>query len=337
MRLDRHFDAMGTHAHVLVFADTEIVAARLVRDAQERIEQLEARWSRFRPTSELNALNACAGMPAVVSADTVRLVESMQVGVGVTEGAYDPTILADITALGYDRDFEQARADQQRRVRTRRPEQPGSDEGATRVRSELAAERRRGKFDAITVSPKSGLVWLPEGVGIDPGGIGKGLAADIVAEELLASGARGALVNLGGDLRVVGAPDDSPVWAVDVDDPSTGAPATTVALVDGGLATSSTEKRAWWHDGRAVHHVIDPATGTSTDRSIIGASVIAREAWRAEVLTKACIVRGGHGLALVDRFGAAARVTRRDGRQVTNAMWARHELKLRAEEEVGTR
>jgi thiamine biosynthesis lipoprotein len=135
----------------------------------------------------------------------------------------------------------------------------------------------------------------------------------------------------------MGTPDDEAAWYVDVDDPFNSEPTATVTLVDGGLATSSTEKRAWHHDGHAVHHLIDPATGTSTDRSIVGASVIAREAWRAEVLTKVCIVRGGHGLALVDRFGAAARVTRRDGRQVTNAMWARHEQKRDAEEKVGAR
>ena len=105
MRAEARFAAMGTHAHVLVLADDALAAAQLVEQATARIEQLEARWSRFRPTSELNRLNACAGTPAIVSADTVRLVECMRVGFSVTDGAYDPTILEAITALGYDRDF----------------------------------------------------------------------------------------------------------------------------------------------------------------------------------------------------------------------------------------
>jgi thiamine biosynthesis lipoprotein len=308
MRAELGFAAMGTHAHVLVFAGDETVAARLVAQATARIEQLEARWSRFRDASEVNRLNAAAGTPAIVSADTVRLVETMRVGYSVTHGAFDPTILHDLEALGYDRDFRDVR-------------------GVVSLSNTAVTRRPRGlgRFGEVTVSPKSGLVWLPAGVGIDPGGIGKGLAADIVAEELLAAGAHGALVNLGGDLRVIGAPDDCDCWHVDVDDPYTGEPVTRVALVDGGLATSSTERRTWERGGARVHHLIDPATGTSTDRGIVGATVIAREAWRAEVLTKACVVRGARGIELVDGFGAAARVTRADGRPISNVAWRRHE------------
>lgn len=322
MRADSRFPAMGTHAHVLVFADNETTTRRLLAHAAARTEQLENRWSRFRDASELNRLNAAPGSPAIVSADTVRLVETMRVGFSVTHGAYDPTILSDLEALGYDRDF--------RDVVTAVPDLTG-------VVSDpyTAPERRPGevaRFGEVTVSPKSGLVWLPDGVRIDPGGIGKGLAADIVAEELLAAGAQGALVNLGGDLRVVGAPDDADCWHVDVDDPFTGETVTRVALVDGGLATSSTERRSWKRGGTRVHHLIDPATGASTDRGVVGATVIAREAWRAEVLTKACIVRGARGIDLVDQFGAAARVTRADGRPITNNAWRRHE---RAQEQVG--
>ncbi len=319
MRAEERFGAMGSHAHVLVIADDAGTAARLVRGAQRRIEQLEARWSRFRPHSELNRLNASAGVPAIVSDDTMRLVECMCTGYAVTEGAYDPTVLEAIEALGYDRDFLCVVSHSNSAVERR-----------------IGSGDRRGRgFGEVTVSKRSRLVWLPEGVGIDPGGIGKGLAADIVAEELVAAGARGALVNLGGDLRVVGHPDDSDCWIVDVEDPMTGAPVTSVALVDGGLATSSTERRAWRHDGKPVHHVIDPDTRESTDRGVVGASVIAREAWRAEVLTKACIVRGARGMELVDRFGAAARVTRRDGRAVTNTTWRRHERALTLADAVG--
>ena len=127
-------------------------------------------------------------------------------------------------------------------------------------------------------------------------------------------------------------PDDADCWYVDVEDPFTGEPVTRVALVDGGLATSSTERRSWDRDGARVHHLIDPATGASTaSRStcgVVGATVIAREAWRAEVLTKACIVRGARGIEIVDRFGAATRVTRADGRPIANGAWRRHEMAL---------
>ena len=64
---------------------------------------------------------------------------------------------------------------------------------------------------------------LPAGSGFDPGGIGKGLAADIVSAELLAAGARGACVNLGGDLRVTGEAPGGGTWTVAVEHPGSAA------------------------------------------------------------------------------------------------------------------
>jgi thiamine biosynthesis lipoprotein len=313
MRADTGFEAMGTHVHVLVVATDERAAARLLQFATERIEQLEARWSRFRPTSEISRLNASAGTPCVVSADTVRLVESMRLGYAVTNGAYDPTVLHDLCTLGYDRDFQCVVAPAYTAAKRR------TGDGA----------RRAGGFDGVVVSRASGLVWLPAGTGIDPGGIGKGLAADMVVEELVGAGASGALVNIGGDLRVMGLPDDGDRWIVDVDDPHSGEPATKVALVDGALATSSTRRRAWQHDGEVVHHLIDPATGMPADADVAGVSVIAAEAWRAEVLTKAVVVTGAaRGGQLVERLGAAMRAVAPDGRVHANAAWTPYELVL---------
>src|SRR5207302_3615788 len=88
-------------------------------------------------------------------------------------------------------------------------------------------------------------VRLPQGAAIDPGGIGKGLAADIVAEEMLEAGAGGVCVNVGGDLRVAGCPPTPAGWTVGVDDPFGGPPLTTLALQDGAIATSSRLGRTW--------------------------------------------------------------------------------------------
>src|SRR4051794_30922655 len=144
MPAEERFDAMGTRAHVLVVAETAGRAARMARDAVRRIEDLEARWSRFRPTSELSRLNACAGTPAIVSPDTMRLVQSMRAGHGVTEGAYDPTVLPDVIAQGYDRDFTGVVA-------------PGT---AGRYDARRVSARR-ASFAEVTVSATSSMVWLP--------------------------------------------------------------------------------------------------------------------------------------------------------------------------------
>ena len=164
---------------------------------------------------------------------------------------------------------------------------------------------------------------LPFGVGFDPGGIGKGLAADLVAGELLAHGAAGACVNIGGDLRVTGEPPHGGAWRVAIDSPLTETPLALVELAEGGVATSSRLKRRWQgHDGTTRHHLIDPLTGTSAHTIVLTASVVASDAWRAEVLAKAAFLADGSRLSLLEHLDVAALVLTTDGVRTTSA-WPR--------------
>jgi FAD:protein FMN transferase len=163
---------------------------------------------------------------------------------------------------------------------------------------------------------------LPAGTGFDPGGIGKGLAADIVLAELLELGVDGACVNLGGDLRVAGTGPRSPAWTVAIDHPHEPRPLALVGLRAGAVATSTTLLRRWDVDGRSANHVIDPATGLSTETDVALVAVIAGEAWMAEVLATACLLRGtGRVFDLLDTSCAAIAVGL-DGAQHTTAGFA---------------
>ncbi len=124
---------------------------------------------------------------------------------------------------------------------------------------------------------------LPPGVHLDPGGIGKGLAADLVVGELLDRGAAGACVGIGGDVRVAGAPDDRPGWSISIADPiDARRELTRIDLDDGAVATSSTQRRTWWRGGMRLHHVVDPRTGLPADAAHRRHRRRA-EAWWAEV------------------------------------------------------
>ena len=103
MAADRRFRAMGSDAHLVVVGGTDDLADR----AQARIDQLEDRWSRFRPDSEISRLNRRAGTPVVVSPDTVGLVERATEAWRFSGGAFDPTVLGPMIRAGYDRSFDQ--------------------------------------------------------------------------------------------------------------------------------------------------------------------------------------------------------------------------------------
>jgi thiamine biosynthesis lipoprotein len=275
--------AMGTEAHVVVVADTTERADQLTKEAQRRIADLEARWSRFLPTSELSRLNGNPNRPTVVSQETFLAISTAVDGWQLTGGRYDPTTLRALMAAGYDRTFGEVAPQSEDPT-----EKPGPAPGC----------------GSIVLMASANAVVLPPGVTLDLGGVGKGLAADLVVTELLQQGALGACVNLGGDVRVKGRPPDG-AWRVGVEDPwEDGVLLLQIALADGAVVTTTPLTRRWTRAGRPLHHLIDPATGAPAVTDVASVTVVAAEAWRAEVFAKAAYLAGvDAGLDLLTAAG----------------------------------
>jgi thiamine biosynthesis lipoprotein len=261
--------AMGSDAHLLVVTGHDRPdAGHLLSTGWARIDELEGLWSRFRTDSEVTALTRHSGTPVVVSAETFSLVEHAIAAWELTDGRFDPTVAAALDAYGYDRDLDDVLRGPAREAPRRAQPAPGL--AGTWLDADLPA------------------VALPAGVGFDPGGIGKGLAADMVAQALLDAGAAGALVNLGGDLRAAGEAPDPRGWAIGLPDPlRPGRELARLALAAGAVATSSRLRRRWPTLGGEAHHLIDPATGRPADTPTVAVTVVADRAWRAEALAKA--------------------------------------------------
>jgi FAD:protein FMN transferase len=276
---------MGSDGHLLVVGGSETLADAAV----ERIDDLEGRWSRFRPDSELSLLNGMPNLPIEVSPETYDLITRAVYAWQVTDGAFDPTVLPSLLAHGYDRSFELIDT---------------SPSAAPPILTPAPG------CAGIVADPSSRSVLLPSGVTIDPGGIGKGLAADIVVAELLAAGAAGAMVSLGGDVRVAGRPPSGSVWSIAVDDPfDPDAELTRVHLTGGAVATSSRLRRSWTRGGETVHHLIDPRSGASFGGDVATVTTVASEGWWAEAMTKVVFASGLGGLV-----NAEAIVVAVDGR-----------------------
>ncbi len=257
------FRSMGSDCEVTVVGDR---AARLAERAPERAEVLESRWSRFRSESELSLLNAGRGEERRVSADTYLLIEHGVAAQRMTGGRFDPTVLAAVVASGYDRSFTDLAASISECRPTKAPGCVGIE------------------LDEATRS-----VRLPMGVGIDPGGYGKGLAADLISEMLIDSGARGACVNMGGDLRCSGEPPPGG-WRIGIANPILPDDLLCVVeLEDQGMATSSRLIRRWRTGTTERHHLLVPRTGKPST-GLLAATMIAGQAWWAEVLTKVAMI-----------------------------------------------
>ncbi len=279
MEGETRFRAMGTDVHVMVVGGR----VTLLELAREFVEELELRWSRFKPSSEISRLNAHRAEPVRVSPDTLALVQRALDGAHITGGRYDPTVLGAVLQAGYDRSFELL-------AEPATGHGNGTGTGTGRRPPGAPPPRLRHAWKAIAIDPAASTVTLPGGVGFDPGGIGKGAA--------------GVCANLGGDLRVAGEPPLGRSWRIAIEHPLWRTQAATVGLRAGAVATSSRTRRAWGPPGDRRHHLIDPATGQPARNRIASASVVAAEAWQAEVLAKALFLGGlGDGFALLDRTG----------------------------------
>lgn len=285
---DTTFTVMGSTARVLVHGGPDDLAA----EARARLEDLETRWSRFRPDSELCRLNEVGDRPLVVSRETFDVVTLAITAWRATGGRFDPTVLDALTAAGYDRDFAAVADD----PAAAPDEEPGPAPGC----------------EAIELDRLVPAIRLPAGVHLDLGGIGKGYAADLVAAELVAAGADGVCVNLGGDLTVAGQPLEGDGWQVDLDPML--APGWSFRLARGSVATSTRLRRRWTRDGATHHHLIDPGTGRPAWSGLAAVTVLAASAAWAEVLAKAAFVAGREdGIELLAARRATGLFVRDDG------------------------
>jgi FAD:protein FMN transferase len=277
---------MGSTAHLMAHgADDGCLDV-----ARRRLEEMERRWSRFIPDSELCTVNAGAGRTVRVSVDTAQVVRRCIEAWRVTGGLFDPTVLTAVESAGYDRTFEDV-----------------ADEPAASAPSTPSPGCRGMR---VTVDELGGTVRLPAGVGLDLGGIGKGYAADQVVYELRQQGASGALVNLGGDVRVSGTSPEGGEWSVGVTDPF-GDPdhddLVVLAVAEGAVATSSRTRRRWRRGTQEMHHLIDPRTGSPARTGLAAVTVVAAEAHWAEILAKSALVAGRQaGVRLLESHGLAA-------------------------------
>lgn len=280
---ERRARAMGSTVHLLVGADD---SGALADRALAEIERLERCWTRFRPDSELCRLNAARGT------GKVRVSPTLWAGVSAaydlwceTDGWFDPTVIDCLERTGYDRTFGEVSSDGPAPERGPQPT-PG--------------------LAAVVLDASHRSVQLPPGVRIDLGGVGKGLAADLVADLLIDAGARSVCVSLGGDVRVAGeAPEGA--WRIPVEHPVGDGVAFDAAVPSGAVVTSTVRYRGWWRGGRRFHHLIDPTTGDPADRGLHSVVVAAATAARAEGLAKAALVAGTEvGAALVCRPGVQA-------------------------------
>ena len=278
---DVTFPCMGCSVRLLVGGADGAAAAATAR---AQLEDFDARLSRFRADSELCALNA--DPRAVVPASHLlrTTVAAALWAAHRTNGLVDPTLVDALERVGYASSLAGATAGPVaaalHSAPPRRPAHPRPD----------AAWRD------VAIDDAAGTIARPPGLRLDSGGVGKGLAADLVAHQLARGGRHRFAVDAAGDLRLGGTRTAARRHAVEIAHPWEPRPIGTLQLRAGGVATSGVGSRLWrTADDRFAHHLLDPSTGEPAWTGLVSATALAPTALEAEVRAKAALLSGPLG------------------------------------------
>lgn len=264
--------------------------------------QLFARWeqilSRFLPESELSQLNQQAGTAVRVSDLLFRVLQAALAAAQETDGLFDPTLLTQLVQIGYDRTFDEVPA-----------------VGTTAQHMPLPG----GGWRDIHLNYRKKSVTLPPGIGVEVGGIAKGMAVDAALTQLRLLGIETALVNAGGDLAVMGLPPSYESWPLVIPGKEE---AWVMPLLSGALATSGIARRHWQQGNVQRHHLIDPRSGESAQSGLWSVTVAANSCQQAEVGAKVAFLLGEEqGRAFLEQHGIAGLLVQQDGHWTNTATW----------------
>jgi thiamine biosynthesis lipoprotein len=278
---DVSFEAMGSHVRLLIGAPGPGMpaAAEAAERARAFVEEFEAALSRFDPGSELSALNRDRRDRVPASPLLRQAVAAGLWAAERTGGLVDPTLVDQIEEAGYASSRVGAVPAPLRSALAaappRRPAEP-----------DPAASWRRFRVDETR-----GEIVRPPGLRFDSGGIGKGLAADLIGASL--EGYGGYVVDCGGDIRVGGRDSSRHHRTVAVEHPLSGGRPYVVSLRSGGIATSGLNVRIWRReDGGFAHHLLDPSTGQPAWTGLVGVTALGAGTLEAETLSKAALLAG---------------------------------------------
>ena len=268
-------DIMGTRVSLEIWHPQPLVSDQCSKQIFEEFERLDRLLSVYLPDSEVSEVNRnAAKLPVAISHELVTILRRAKDFSELSRGAFDITY----ASIGYRYNYRDG-------IRPR----------AEDIIKDLP------HIDFRKVQLVDNTVRFSEpGVRIDLGGIAKGYAVDRAIAIARECNISNGIITAGGDSRILGDKGGRP-WVIGIQHPRDSRKiALKVPLEDAAISTSGDYERFFVSNGERIHHIIDPKTGKSANRSW-SASVIGPDAMTTDALSTTLFVMGPEtGMALID-------------------------------------
>ncbi len=247
-----------------------------LEEAETELHRLDALLSVSTPGSEIYQLNQEGS--ATLSAEGASLLVCALEIADLTGGAFDPTVYPLMELWGF--------TNQKYHVPTQ---------------AELDAALPSVGYEQVTIENGytcadhgTCICSLPDGGGVDLGGIAKGYAAECVIEKLRVAGVESAIISLGGNVGILGEKPDGSQWSVAIEDPEKNGNYLGTLSLEGSayIVTSGGYERYFEENGKIYHHIFDRATGCPAETDLKSVTIISQHGEEADAFSTALFVMG---------------------------------------------
>ncbi len=292
---------MGTLFEVQVYDANPERARGAIASALDEMARVDRLLSNYNPASELSRMNQKAPeQPFHASAELFNFVAVSRKFYDDTEGTFDPTVGALVRAWGFF---------------SRHPGLPTAEQ--------IAAARLATGFDKVRIDPRERTIrYAVPGLEMDPGGIGKGFAADQATKVMKRLGIHAALVSAGGSsISAIGHPPGQRAWRIAISNPANQSKALAVVdLRDTSLSTSGVTRQSLESGSHTYSHIFDPRTGEPVE-NMCQVTVVTRSGTAAEALSKAAFILSRENLTVVLKRYPGSHVLRLEGSCASSSVW----------------
>lgn len=261
---------MGTVCTIQIFDSKD---TSILDKAFDRLKDLENKVSINKEGTELDKVNEMSGKEAVVvGKDTFNIIKSGLNYGKISNGNFDITIGPIVKLWGI-----------------------GSENARVPSEKEISEKKSFINYNDVVIDDEKSSIFLKKpNMIIDLGGIAKGYAADEIKNLLIDNGVKSAMINLGGNLYILGNKPNGNQWKIGIQDPNGGNNDTVGNMLvnDKSIVTSGTYQRFLEVDGKLYHHILNPETGYPYENDLLSVTILSNTSMDGDALSTSTFALG---------------------------------------------